>query len=196
MNRERIMKRHSQNLLQRMLDGDETCYQDIIAWYVDDVLRLCYLLLENQEEAEDIVQETMLRLVRQVMKGKFRRANGSIKGFLMTTAKNICLNRLKKRRDFYSLKDECIEQNPIQQTICPPDVETDRRRFSRAFDQALMQLTGLQRTILVLHELQGESHADIAKTLRLSVECVRTHFSRARKRMRQILQPFCGINRE
>ena len=73
------MKRAPSDFIQRMRKGDRTSFDDVITWYADDVLRLSYLLLRDKEEAEDVLQETMLSLVRLVKEEKLHKSNGSIK---------------------------------------------------------------------------------------------------------------------
>ena len=186
------MDRDTKDLIQRMRQGDPAGFQDVFTWYSKDVLRLAFLLLRDPEEAKDVLQETMLSLVRLVRDGRFRGSNGSIKGFLMIAARNDCINRLKKRKVFSSLpeEDEFVPAS-LQYAETPGKVMNDSL-FENAFDHALAKLTEMQRTILVLHEVEGESQSQIAELLDLTVENVRMQLCRARKKMRQWLRPFIG----
>ncbi len=176
------------DLIHRMLNNDPTSFQDILQWYAEDVLRLSFMLLRNSHDAQDILQESMLGLVNQVKQGKFRSANGSIKGFLLVTARNLCLNRLKRKIHFEILNEH---EEHIHGSVIPSQV-LENKEFEGVIDQALDQLSPLQRIILVLHELQDESTQEIANELNLSVENVRMHLCRARKKMRAYLAPFIG----
>ena len=178
------------DLVRRMLRGDRTSFEDIVAWYSRDVLRLCELLLRDPEEAKDVLQESMLRLVRVVRENRFRVQNGSIKGFLLTTARNLCIDRLKKHVDFQSI-DDVIEDTALSNWETPDRV-ADEKRFETAFRDALEQLSDAQRTVLVLHEVDGQSPKEIAKTLNCSAECARSHLYLARRKMRLLLERFIG----
>lgn len=182
----------SRDLLRRMLHGERSAFEEIVAAYAEDVLRTCTLLLRDREEARDVLQEAMLRLVRVVRAGKFRSVNGSIKGFLCTTARNLCIDRLRKRIDFRALDDESMQTHPALSDTATPDRALDEARFASAFDDALTRLTHAQRTVLVLHELNGEPQNDIATSLGLSIDCVRTHLYRARRKMRTLMARFIG----
>ncbi|RJP33859.1 MAG: RNA polymerase sigma factor [Candidatus Omnitrophota bacterium] len=186
------MSGNATDLIQRMLNGDPASFHDIIAWYADDVLRLCFLLLRDEEEARDIFQESLLKLAQMVKQGRFRTANGSIKGFLLTTARNLSLNRLRKHLRYEPIPEEDDVHSPELVNSYSPLQATNDARFESRFDAALAQLTDLQRTVIVLHELNGESTENIADTLDLTVENVRMHLCRARKHMRRILAPFAG----
>ncbi|MFH1743822.1 MAG: RNA polymerase sigma factor [bacterium] len=178
------------DLVLRMLRGDRTSFDDIVARYSGDVLRLCKLLLMDTEEAKDVFQEAMLRLVRLVKKNRFRSRNGSIKGFLMTTARNLCIDRLKQRADFRSIDEDDVFLDTALHDFRTPDRVTDETRFKFAFQNALVQLPDAQRTVLVLHEVSGESHKQIAARLNISGECVRSHLYLARRRLRLLLARF------
>ncbi|MFB3788512.1 MAG: RNA polymerase sigma factor [bacterium] len=177
------------HLEQRLLAGDPASFDDIVAWYAGDVLRLACLLLKNHEEAQDVLQEALIRLARVVKAGQFRARNGSIKGFLLTAARNLCIDRLKSRVWFQSL-EEAPDPPSSQLDHLTPDRVMDEMRFQQAFEQALHRLTDTQRTILVLRDLQGESYVEIARSLNLTVNAVTTHLCRARRTLRRWLAPF------
>ena len=120
-------------------------------------------------------------MIRSIQEGKFHAENGSIKGYLLAIARNLCLDRLKQKPRFYSMDadpDGVIEQVADART---PDRYTDENRFQAAFEQALTRLSDLQRTILVLHELDGMPHTTIAKMLNVSVNAVTANLCRARR---------------
>ncbi|MFH1739687.1 MAG: RNA polymerase sigma factor [bacterium] len=186
------MKRETSGLIERMLEGDRTSFDDIVAWYSADVLRLCCLLLREPEEARDVAQESYLRLVELVKKKKFRTRNGSIKGFLITTARNLCIDRLKKRIHFCSVDEEHEISDTRFVDTYSPDAAMEETRLRSAFEKALTHLNDAQRAILILHELNGESQQNIANELKLSLNAVRTQLCRARRKMRILLTPYVG----
>lgn len=176
--------------IQRILQGDRTIYADIIQWYSGDVLRLCYSLLWDTEESKDVFQETLLRLIQTVQAGNLRSANGSIKGFLLKTARNLCIDRLRKRVRFDSYEDEDIQHDSHLRTERTPDLVLEENNFQESFEYALSQLGDIQRIVIVLHELNQETHQEIANTLNLSVDAVKAQLSRARSKMRILLKPY------
>ena len=92
------MNPSADDLITRIQTNDPACFKDIVSWYAADVLRLAYFLLQNRSEAEDVFQEAAIRLIRQARNGALRAQNGSIKGFLMKCARNICIDRLRKQK--------------------------------------------------------------------------------------------------
>lgn len=184
------MNRRASDFVTRMLRGDQTTYEEIISSYAEEVLRLCYGLLWDQEEARDVLQESMLRLVRSVKAGRFRSVNGSIKGFLMTTARNLCIDRLRARVDFRGIDEDRVACDPAVFDRRTPDRAADAERFQAAFQIALGRLTPMQRAVWVLFEMNGESYREIADALDLSLDGVRSYLHRARRNMRIWLEPF------
>lgn len=184
------MMRDQANLIQRMMEGDSSCFDDIIAWYAQDVLRLCVMLLGDRDEAKDILQEILLRLLRTAKTGKLRLHNGSIKGFLLTVARNLCVDKLKKRKNFYSLNDEQISERFFISPESTPNEALDEIRFQNIFHRQLAQLSDIQRTIFVLRKLKGDSFKEIAATLCISVDSAKKHFYRALGILRILLKPY------
>jgi DNA-directed RNA polymerase specialized sigma24 family protein len=59
------MKVWGASFIQRMLDGDPSCFEEIFDECAENILRLAYLILRDSDEAKDILQESMLRLIRE-----------------------------------------------------------------------------------------------------------------------------------
>lgn len=188
------MNSNQPDLIQRIRSSDGGSFDDIVSLYAENLYRLCVLLLQDRDEAKDIVQETLFRFIRSVQEKKFRSANGSIKGYLNRIARNLCLDRIKQRYKFREGDEESIETSFEALDTNTPDRVTDESRLETHFAHALSRLTPLQRTILILHEVNEESYEDIARTLNLTVNNVRTHLWRARETMRRLLAPY-WINR-
>ncbi|MEW6238192.1 MAG: sigma-70 family RNA polymerase sigma factor [Candidatus Omnitrophota bacterium] len=180
------------DLIERMRQADRTAFDDVIAWYAGDVIRLAAILLNDDDEARDVLQESMLRLVQMAKENKIRHENGSIKGLLMTTARNLCLNRLKQKKRFIESADEEWEDWAQFQDHHTPDRVVHESDFMTAFQKALNRLTPLQRVALTLRELQGESYRDIAQSLELSEDGVKKQVYRALQKLRTLLEPYSG----
>ncbi len=189
------MDRRASSLIQRMLQGDPASCDEVIRLYSGEIYRLGYSLLWSREEAEDVLQESMLRLIAEVRHNRLRAANGSIRGFLRTTARNLCIDRLRKQDHFYSRTDEIRSVEEATRVNKKPDQVAEENSARDAFRNALGDLTDIQRTVLVLHDLNEESVSEIAETLGLSANHVCVHLCRARRKMRLLLAPFMEESR-
>lgn len=187
-----LMKQTAADLTDRLLRGEHSAFDDIVVWYSDDVLRLCVLLLADEDEAKDVLQEALLRLVRLARLGKFRQTNGSIKGFLMTAARNLCIDRLNERRK----RETVADSEPWLETLADgdnlPDVAADEQRFDAVLKLALERLNARQRAILLLREFNGESFQAIGQALDLSSDGVKQQFYRTLKKLRVWLKDYQG----
>ncbi len=179
----------SPDLIERLVSGDLSCFEDILALYAEDVLRLCVLLVRDEEEAKDILQETCLRFIHAAKKGRFKQSNGSIKGYLSVIARNLCIDRLRKKIDLYSFDEECLLRNTLNHPQTPDQISSEGE-IQSMFQNALNQLNDAERTVLVLHDVNNESYTEIAKALNLNINNVRTRLWRAREKLRRILEPY------
>lgn len=184
------MDREPSSLIERLLGGDNAGFDDVVAWYSEDVLRLCYLMLLNREEALDALQDTFLRFVQRVRNKQFVGQNGSVKGFLLTCARNLCIDRLRKRKNFLLSLEENSDEFDCPQKFPTPGRLAEESQFQDAFERALAQLSDSQRAVLVLFDIQGDSYAEIANTLHISLVKVKSDLHRARRKLRQLLEPF------
>jgi RNA polymerase sigma-70 factor, ECF subfamily len=184
------MESTAANLAQRIINHDPGGFSDVMAWYGNDVLRLCYFLLHDRREAEDVYQETLLTLVRWLKEEKFHPENGSIKNFLLHCARNRCIDRLRKKKRLQPMDETEKEIWEAQPDPTTPDRILDQTRLQEAFDSALSQLPDAHRVSLVLYELRGESYKQIAETLHISVDAIKKNIYRARKKLRILLAPY------
>ncbi len=186
------MKRVTDRHIQRMRAGDPYAFEDIVSWYAPGVLRLAYLLLQDRQEAEDVLQEALLKLVNKIKDGSFQNRNGSVQGFLLTCARNLCIDLLRKRSRFSSLDEFEAAADAVPD---PQQSAWTRLRDDDLYTQldwALSTLSTQQRTILVLYEVNGESYEKIARTLNIRIETVRKSLYRTRKKLRELLEPCRG----
>lgn len=174
----------------RLIQGHPSVFDEVLRLYADDVLRLAAFLLNDPDEAKDVLQETMMKFVEAVKKNRVRTNNGSIKPLIVTIAKNLCINRLKKNKRLVEFPDGCIDKLPGMIDRQTPMLSANEMEFEEAFMEALDRLSPLQRTVLVLHELHQDSFHEIAKALEISYESAKKNFYRGIKKMRVLLEPF------
>lgn len=184
------MKHDTARLVERMKRGDPASFQDILDWYADDVLRMCYFLLWDEEEAKDLLQETMMRFIHRIKSKPFHAHNGSVKAYLLTCARNLCIDRLRKRKHFfYSLQDIPTENWHQPENYTPAHAMEDSR-FEKSFLLALHELTDAERTVLVLFDVEGNSHPEIKEHLGIGISHSKILLHRARRKLRTKLKPY------
>lgn len=149
--------------------------KEIIAIYdrhVDTVYRICYSFMKNAAEAEDMVQETFLRLI---VSSTIFRDERHERAWLIVTASNLCKDSLKK----WWRRNESIEDNL---TLAAPQSGEQREVM-----EALLQLPKDYKAVVYMYYYEGYSTAEIASWLNIPHATVRTRLARARKQLRNLL---------
>lgn len=193
-------------LIERCLDGDDTAFDELVQRYQDMVFNLGYRLLGGYDESVDLSQEVFLQVYRKL--GTFRRDAS-----LRTWIYRIVINRAKNRQRWWrrrfpemtavSLDD--MEANPnlaqaasatarpggngASGDLIAPDKALERKEVSQILLDAINKLPFSHRTILLLKEIEGLSYDEISTTLDLPLGTVKSRLARARKSLRDKLEP-------
>ncbi|WP_327004845.1 RNA polymerase subunit sigma-70 [Dactylosporangium sp. NBC_01737] len=168
----------------------------------------CYRMLGSAFDAEDAVQETMLRAWRAA--GRFDERRGSLRTWLFSIATNVCLDVLRAagRRalavdlapagapggDFGAPLPESAFVGPVPDGRVlpagdPAELAVQRETIRLAFVAALQLLPPKQRAVLILREVLAWSAAEVATLLETSVASVNSALQRARAALPSIPQP-------
>ncbi len=162
------------SLIRRFLDGDEGAFRTLYQRHTPRLrMVICRLLGAQREEADDLVQETWMRGCRG-MPG----FNGDAKfsTWLTTIGVRAVYSRFSRQGlDEESLVDEVPDHNGRD-----PGLSLDLER-------AIAQLPDHQRTIVVLHDVEGYTHDEIARQLGVATGTSKATLSRARCTLRKLL---------
>lgn len=138
-------------------------------------------ILQNREESEDVVQEIFVKLWR--MRGEL----GTIRNreaFAMTMTKNLCIDKLKKKR-MLSLDEDQMQfegtsdSNPLK--------EVQLNDAVALVNQIVNDLPDQQRMIIQLRDIEGYTSEEVAEILDISQNTMRVSLSRARQKIREHL---------
>ena len=140
--------------------------------HVDTVYRLCFSFMKNKADAEDLVQETFLKLLSE---GKVFENERHEKAWLIVTASNLCKDSLKKwwRRN-ENIED--IQTLGYEQSFADP-----------AIMKAILSLKADYKTAVYMFYYEGYTTAEIAGHLHCPEATVRSRLSRARAQLRTLL---------
>jgi len=184
--------------------GDQMAFEILVGTYRDELLVHCYRMLGSLSDAEDLVQETLLRAWE---KRATLTSPGSYRAWLYRIATNLCLNTLRSVPRRSLPQDTCPPSDPgsplsprlqepiwlepfpddllADQHIDPEDRALQRERLTLAFLIALQHLTPVQRAILLLREVLEWEASEVAEWLNLSVPAVNSALQRARRALHQ-----------
>ncbi len=145
----------------------------------DKLFRVAFRITLLREEAEDIVQETLIRAWKQrtELAGK-----SSIEAFCVTIARNLALDAREKKDAQHVELNEAHNRASSASTPYDQLVDKERLDMLRHF---ISQLPEKQRDIFHLRDVEGKSYQEIASTLQLTEEQVKVYLFRARQKIRQ-----------
>lgn len=173
------MERSDELLLEAYREGDETAFPELLRRYKGPLFGYLMRMARNREIAEDLFQETFLRVHE---KAHTFRAGAKFKGWVYTIATRIAIDqqRYNKRRPQLQIVEN---EAPIPSTDKDPAEETVQSELRETVKVAVDTLPPKQRAALVLSYYQGHSYPEVARIMGCSLSSVKTHMSRALKRL-------------
>jgi RNA polymerase sigma-70 factor (ECF subfamily) len=171
-----------EELMFRIARGDEPAFRVLAGRHLPRALGLARRVMGNDADAEEIVQEALLRVWINAARW---RPSAAFRTWLYRIVVNLCLNR--KRRAPFAALEEAGEPADTS-----PDVlaTAERREAERLIAEAIAALPARQRAAIVLTYFEGHSNADSAAILGMSVSGIETLLVRARRKLRKTLGPF------
>ena len=157
----------------------EISFRDDILPLKDKLFRLALRITFDRAEAEDVVQDTMIRVWN---KREEWTQFGSIEAYCLTVAKNLAIDRSQKNEaQIVELTPEMEEES---EASGPYDQLINKERMS-IIHRLINELPEKQRLIMQLRDIEGESYKEIAKILNLTEEQVKVNLFRARQKVKQ-----------
>jgi RNA polymerase sigma factor (sigma-70 family) len=174
-------------LLPRIARGDQSAIRQLVARKLPRLLALGVRMLNDRSEAEDVAQETFMRVWK--LAGNWQSGAAKFDTWLHKVALNLCYDRLRSHKD-YNEEDapELIDPALI------PEQRLDKSQQGDLISIALAALPNRQREALVLQYYQELSNIDAADLMGVSVDALESLLSRARRNMRTLLAEQ-GVNK-
>lgn len=166
--------------MERVQEGDHHAFAHLVDRYLTRLRQFALRLMGNTEDADDVVQETFLRLWRNAKSWEPGRVQ--LTTWLHRIAHNLCIDRIRRRRP-------TTEFDENQHGGAAPRLESEAMaaELGDRVADALAALQERQRTALLLCHYQGLSNRHAAEILEVSVEALESLLARARRKMRQLL---------
>ncbi len=164
-------------LIKSLKRGKEEAYRQLVEDYGNKLLKTCYLILKDREEAEDVVQETFIKVFQKVE--TFREESG-LYTWIYTIALNLSRDRLRRKKDMLTLEDELIGDNDVESHV---EMSIDREILRKE----IFELNSLYREVLVLFYFEDLSIKEISNLLNEKEGTIKSKLSRGRNILKESL---------
>lgn len=186
--------KEDERLIARIKDGDYDAFETLVHKYESRIFHHCLKFLNNQDEAEDILQETFLQVYKSL--DTFR-GEAAFSTWLIKIATNNCLMKIRKakRVDIVSIdKPIEVDGSQLPREIVDwsknPFLQVSNDEIRAVLDQAIAGLPEDKRVILVLKDVEGFSNIEIGEMLDMTVAAVKSRLHRARLYVRDIVSKY------
>ena len=183
-----------QEVVALALKGRETAYRELIGRYERPVLSLIYRLVRNRELAEDLAQDTFIKVLNALDRYDPRH---KLSSWIFKIAHNTAIDRLRKREvatlsldgspNARTADDIEATRITVASTEESPEDYAASREIGEEIEKALALLRPEYRTAIVLWHVEGRPYEEIAEIMDLPLGTVKTFIHRARKELRQKL---------
>jgi RNA polymerase sigma-70 factor (ECF subfamily) len=161
------------DLLERALRGAPDAFGELVTRYQTNVFNVCYRILHERGEAEDLAQETFMRAYHRLHTFDFEREFGP---WIRRIAANLCLNHLEAQKSTAPLDEDRDADSSLR-----PEKQVEVKERSEQIRDALSSLPAHYRLVVELRHYQELSYDEIAAELKIPLSDVKSHLFRARK---------------
>lgn len=170
-----------QKLIEASIAGDNRARKQLYDSYSRAMFNICYRMMNNREDAEDMLQEAFVLAFSKLHTFRFDSTFGA---WLKRIVINTCINAVNKRKvdlmltdDLYHFRHVPDEPDEQELPLTPDDVR-----------KAMQQLPDGGRIIFSLYLLEGYDHVEIAEILGITESTSKSQFMRAKRRVYEILK--------
>ena len=163
----------------------EISFQNDVLPLKNKLFRLALRITLNREEAEDVVQDTLIKVWNA--RDRWQELD-SIEAYSLTIARNLSLDRIKKMDNQNdSLEEQTVERLDSASTPSEQMIQKDKLNIVR---NMINELPEKQRSCLQLRDIEGKAYKEIADILGITEEQVKVNIFRARQTVKQRFQQF------
>lgn len=178
------MYEEDRSLIEAFQEGDEFAFVSLYNRYKGPVYAFCVKMLLNKELAQDVLQETFLR----VYENRERLMNSSsFKAWLFTIARNQCLNQMRRMHTQVPLQDGTTA-SLLEHVAETPGTKLEKSERIALVNHFLAQLKPDYREVLILREYQNLTYDEIAAITRSTLSAVKSRLFKARRKLAEVMK--------
>lgn len=174
--------------IKQVIQGDQSAFEEIVELYKTNVFYICYRMIGNRYEAEDLAQEAFIRAYLNIesfdQKKKFST-------WLYRIATNLTIDFLRKRKPDYSLdadiggSDGLTLYTQIESNDALPEEQVEGLEFQQWIHKEILKLPPKYRSVIVLKYIDELSLKEISDILNIPIGTVKTRIHRGREALRK-----------
>ena len=195
------MKSEDRLLVERCLKGEERAFEELLNKYKNSVYSICYRMVRNQTDAEDLAQDAFIRTFSVLDRYD---PSYPFSSWLFRITSNLCIDFLRKVKGGMVSLDQPIEgtegsiQRQLPAHVVKPDREMENKEMMAALEKAISTLPEHYRIIVILRHQEQMSYEEIADDLGIPLGTVKARIHRARNMIKEyfrksgLLDPYGG----
>ncbi|MDC3414788.1 RNA polymerase sigma factor SigW [Aquibacillus sp. 3ASR75-11] len=177
--------------IKQVKKGDQAAFADVVSFYQNKVYQICYRMIGNVHEAEDLAQEAFIRAFVNIQSFD---DNRKFSTWLYRIATNLTIDRIRKKKpDYYLDADvkgtdglDMYSQLASDQKL--PEEEVESLELQSYIQTEIMMLPPKYRSVIVLRYLDELSLLEISEVLDIPIGTVKTRIHRGRESLRKRLR--------
>lgn len=169
---------------QKAAAGDREAFEEIYWKYHQRVFGICYRMTKDASEAEDLTQQVFIHLFKKI--GSFK-GNSALATWLHRMTVNLVLMQFRKNR---AVKEQVTDDGEMPEIVnlSGKTIHGNQVVSTLLINEAIANLPDGYRKILILHDVQGFEHEEIAKMLNCSAGTSKSQLFKARRKLRKQLE--------
>ena len=183
-------------IVQRVQNGEVSAFNQLVQKYRQPLFSTIYNMTGNREDATDIAQEVFIKAFQSI---KRFRGQASFYTWLYRIAVNSSITFIKRAKRQRFINYETIDETLVSSEILEyftAKTKTEKgallKELQEKLNEALQKLSPKHRIVVILHEVEGMSHKEIADITKTSEGTVRSRLHYAKKMLQAFLQEYIG----
>lgn len=177
-------------LLQRFINGEQSCFEQIIKRHKNKVFAYISLYIRDQALAEDIFQDTFMKVIQSVKCGKYQ-DNGKFVSWVMRIAHNLIIDHFRRIKQMNTISNDEYDSDLFNsKKFSESTVEDDmiKRQIQKDVRKMISHLPDDQREVVILRHYAGLSFKEIAEITDVSINTALGRMRYALINMRKIME--------
>jgi RNA polymerase sigma factor (sigma-70 family) len=182
------------DLVRRAQGGDLVAYDELVRRYQERIYATVYHMTSNHEDANDLAQDSFIKAYQAL---KSFKGGSSFYTWLYRIAVNKTINFLKQRKNRVHMSlndlDFNTENNPDLVALISdktPRRDAGLKELQEKLNAAMLKLSEPHRLVVVLHDVQGMSHEEVAEVMDCNIGTVRSRLFYARQQLQSLLTDY------